>query len=226
MHGDVQLPARIMIELHYRPGTASMAPHIILEELQLPFRLTPVDTEAQQHKSAGYLKLNPNGLIPVLVDGDLVLYETAAIALHLADSNPEAGLAPALATLERAQFYKWLIWLTNTLQATLIAYFYPERWVDDGNESGVAQVKAHAEARIAPLLDQLEAQLQSHGGPWLLGDDYSAADAMAFMLCRWTRGFARPARSLPLLGVYLQCMLERPAVQRMLATEQLPQPWV
>jgi len=215
-----------MLQLHYYPSNASMAPHILLRELGAVFELVRVDRGNGEHKSPAYLKLNPNGLIPVLQDGELVLYETAAILLHLADTHAQAGLAPALGTAERAQFYKWLIWLTNTLQPALIAYYYPERWVDEGNAAGAAQVKAQAEARIAPLLDQLEAQLACHGGPWLLGKAYSAADPLAFMLCRWTRGFARPARCLPRLGDYLRRMLARPAVQQAIAVEGLPQPWV
>lgn len=215
-----------MIQLHYFPGNASMTPHILLEELGVPFELQFVDRSAAAHKSPDYLKLNPNGLIPVLVDGELVLYETAAICLHLADTHPQAGLAPSVGTKERAHFYKWLAWLTNTLQATLILYFYPERWVDEGNAQGAAQVKAHAETKIGGLLDQLDAQLASHGQPWLLGDRYSALDPYAFMLCRWTRGFARPARSLPQLSTYLQRMLSRPAVQRVIATERLTAPFV
>ena len=214
-----------MIQLHYYPSNASMAPHILLRELGTPFELLRVERDKGAHKSPAYLKLNPNGLIPVLVDGDLVLYETAAILLHLADTHPDAGLAPALGTPARAHFYKWLVWLTNTLQPLIIAFYYPERWVDAGNAAGVAQVKAHAEARIGPLLDQLEAQLAAHGGPWLLGEGYSAADALAFVLCRWTRGFARPARSLPLLGAYLQRMLARPAVRQMFEAEGLQEPW-
>ncbi len=214
------------MKLHYHPSNASLAPHILLRELGAAFELVLVDRANNAHKSPAYLKLNPNGLIPVLQDGDLVLYECAAILLHLADTHPEARLAPPLGTAERAHFYKWLIWLTNTLQPTIIAYYYPERWVAEGNAAGAAQVKAQAEARVAPLLDQLEAQLASHGGPWLLGEHYSAADALAFMLCRWTRGFARPARSLPQLGAYLQRMLARPAVQQVVAAEQLPAPLV
>jgi glutathione S-transferase len=73
------------------------------------------------------------------------------------------------------------------------------------------------------MLDQLEAQLQSHGGPWLLGAHYSAADCMAFVLCCWTRDLQRPANSLPALGTYLARMRQRPAVQRAAATEQLPE---
>ena len=213
-----------MITLHYHPSNASFAPHIVLEELQAPFQLSLVQRDIGAHKSPEYLKLNPNGLIPVMVEGGQVLYETAAILLHLADTHPDARLAPALGTSERAQFYKWLIWLTNTLQPMIISFYYPERWVDQGNAEGVAQVRKHAELRIGPLLDQLEAQLASHGGDWLLGAEYSAADPLAFMLCRWTRNFGRPARSLPHIGAYLQRMLAQPAVQRVIATEKLPQP--
>jgi glutathione S-transferase len=212
------------LQLHYFPSTASMAPHIVLEELGVPFELVWVDREHDAHKSPDYLRLNPNGLIPVLVDGSLVLYEAAAICLHLADCHPAASLAPPLATPERAHFYKWMVWLTNTLQADLILYFYPERWADD--DAGVASVKAHAEARVGSLLDQLEAELARHGGPWLLGAQYSAVDAYALMLCRWTRNFTRPARSLPQLGAYLQRVLARPAVQRAFATENISQPLV
>ena len=201
-----------------------MAPHLLLEELGLPFELKLVDRDRRAHKSPDYLRLNPNGLIPVLVDGELVLYEAAAICLHLVDTHPQAGLVPAVGTPQRAHFYKWLAWLTNTLQAALIIYFYPERWAD--SPEAVAQVKAHAEAKVGAMLAQLDAELARHGGPWLLGDTFSAVDAYALMLCRWTRGFARPARGLPKLGPYLQRVLARRATQRVFQREGLAQPWV
>ncbi|MEP7057318.1 MAG: glutathione S-transferase family protein [Caldimonas sp.] len=213
-----------MLELHYHPGNASMAPHMLLEELGVPYALKLVDRARQAHKSSQYLQLNPNGLIPVLVDGPTVLYESAAICLHLADTHAAGGLAPALGTPERAHFYKWLIWLTNTLQAALILYFYPERWADDA--SSAAQVKAHAELAIGRMLDQLEAELARHGELHLLGAKFSAVDLYALMLCRWTRGFTRPARSLPHLGPYLQRLLQRPAVQRVFEQEGLAPPLV
>ncbi len=213
-----------MIQLHYFPGNASRIPHILLEELGLPFELLYVDRAKSAQKSPAYLKLNPNGLIPVLVDGPLVLYETAAICLHLADTNPKAGLAPEVGTMERAHFYKWLAWMTNTFQAALTIYFYPERWVNEGNAAGRAEVKAHAEAKIGGMLDQIEAQLASHGKDWFLGERYSALDAYAFVTCHWTRGFPRPARSLPHLGPYIERVLARPAVQRVMATEKIAAP--
>jgi glutathione S-transferase len=207
-----------MLQLHYHPSDASLMPHIFLEELGLPFALKLVDRAHNAQKSPEYLRLNPNGLIPVLVDGELVLYETPAILLHLADTHPQAGLVPAQGTPARAHCYKWMVWLSNTLQATLVQYFYAERYVPD---AGVADFRARTEARLAPLLDQLEAQLQSSGGPWLLGTHYSAADCMAFVLCCWTRNLQRPANILPAMGAYLARMRQRPAVQRAVATEQL-----
>jgi len=216
-----------MIHLHYFPSNASFAPHVLLQEIGAPFELVLVDRTQGAHKRPEYLKLNPNGLIPVLQDGDLVLYETAAICLYLADTHPAARLAPPPGSAERARFYQWLVWLTNTLQAMLIHYFYPERLVDEGDAAAATQVKARAERHVGTMLQLLDEQLAAHGGPWLLGTDYAAVDPYAWMLCRWTRGFqTRPARDYPHLGPYLQRMLQRPALQRAIAAEQLPQPWV
>ncbi len=217
-----------MIQLHYAPATASMIPHLLLEEIGIPFELVLVDNTVDAHRAPSYLALNPNGLLPALTDGDgLVLYETAAICLHLCDTQPQSSLAPALGTVQRAHFYKWLMWLTNTLQSALIVYFYPQRWVDEGNADCVAQVKAHAQSKIDGLLDQLDAELARHGGLWFMGDTFSALDPYVFTLCRWTRNFSRrPAHALPHLGPYLQQVLARPASQRVMVTEQLSAPFV
>ena len=215
-----------MMQLHFYPSTASMAPHILLEEIGAPFELVLVNRAQDANQTQQYLKLNPNGLIPTLTAGDLVLYESAAICLHLCDSYPEAGLAPAIGSPERAHFYKWLMWLTNTLQATLIIYFYPERWMNASNPEGAAELRTHAEARVRLLLDQLDRELARHGGPWLLGERYSATDIYTLMLCHWTRNFDKPARNRVHLGPYLQRILARPAVIRAFAAEGLESPWV
>ncbi len=215
-----------MIELHYFPGSASMTPHLLLRELGVDFKLVYVDRAAGAHKRADYLALNPNGLIPVLVDGDLVLYETAAIVLHLVDRHPAAGLAPALGSLERAEFYKWLLWMSSTVQATMPLYFYSDRFVLPGNAAGAAEVKAMAGIQYDALMDQLDTRLAASGGPWMLGQRYSALDPYAFMLSRWTRSMKRPARTLKHLGPFLDRMLERPALQSMLEAEGLQPPFV
>ena len=214
-----------MYKLFYFPGNANLAPHMLLEEIGAPYELVLVDRENNAHKSPEYLKLNPSGRIPVLVDGDLAIHEAAAICLHLVDRHPQAGLAPAPGTRERAEFYKWLVYLTNTLQAELITYFYPERLVDDA--AAAAQVKTHAEARISGengMLDILERHLGQVGNPWLLGAHYSAADPYLVMLARWTRGMAAPARSRPNFSRYLAAAVSRPAVARAFAQEGLTAP--
>ena len=78
-----------------------MVPHILLEEIGAPYERVFVDRAKGAHRAPDHLKLNPNGLLPVLTDGELVLYETAAIALHLVDTHPQAGLVPALGTPEK-----------------------------------------------------------------------------------------------------------------------------
>lgn len=212
-----------MLTLHYHPGNANLAPHMLLREAGAPFELALVDRANRAQKSAAYLKLNPNGRIPVLVDGELVLYEAAAICLHLADRFPDAKLAPPVGTPARATFYKWLVWMTNTLQARLMHYFYPEQATPEA--AAHAGVKAAAEADVVALLGQLDALLASHGGPWLLGADFGAADAYAFMLCRWTRGFAsKPARDFPHLAPWLARVFARPAVAATFAAEGLSAP--
>jgi glutathione S-transferase len=210
-----------MYTLYYYPSNASLAPHMVLEEIGAPYELALVDRSANEHKSARYLKLNPSGLIPVLIDGDLVLTEAAAICLHLADCHPAAGLAPAVGTAERAQLYKWLLYLSNTLQAELISYFYPERLGGGAAET----VKANAEARIGKMLDLIEHHLAYGGGPWMLGSHYTIVDPYLLMLARWTRGFAHPARARAALAKFLAAMAGRAAVQRAFAQESLQPPW-
>jgi glutathione S-transferase len=214
-----------MLTLYHLPGAASLTPHLVLRELGLPFELRLVNRDAAEHKSAEYLRLNPNGLVPVLTDGQLVLYETAAIVLHLVDSQPAAGLAPPLGSSERAHFYKWMVWLSNSLQVAARSYFYPEQAVGAGHPAA-ADVKAAAEARIESLFDQVEAHLATHGGPWMMGARFSAVDPYTFMLGRWTRAMRRPARTLPHVGPFLQRVLERPATRETLAAEGLQPPWI
>lgn len=211
-----------MYVLHYYPSNANLAPHILLEELGVPYRLRLVDRDKDEHKSPEYLKLNPAGLIPVLVDGELVLPETAAICMHLVDRHPDAGLAPAVGSAERGHFYRWMVYLTNTLQAEILVHSYPERLVDGEAAAGV--VRGHAQQRIASMLDLVERHLEQRG-PWMLGERYSAVDPFLFMLCRWTRNLASPARARPCIKRLLDATMERPAVQRAHAQEELTPPF-
>ncbi|MGO4572338.1 glutathione S-transferase family protein [Microvirga sp. 2TAF3] len=210
----------MMLALYYYPGNASLLPHMMLREIGAAFELRLVNRDQNAQKSAEYLKLNPNGRIPVLVDGDLVLFETAAIALHLADKFPQAGLAPEIGTKERAEFYKWMVHLTNTPQAEYRAWFYPHEHATD--EAAVPSVKRAAEARLNRMFDVISEQLGD--GTWLLGDRFSAADLFLLMLIRWGRGMPRPPRSIPNLNALAERVAARPAVQAAFEVEGIKTP--
>ena len=211
-----------MYTLYYYPSNANLAPHVLLEEIGAPYRLEFVDRDKDAHKSPEYLRLNPAGLIPVLVDGDLVLPETAAICMHLADKHPEAQLVPQLGTAERAHFYRWFVYLTNTLQAEILTHAYPERLA--GDAAGAQAIKQNALLRIGGMLDLIENQLADRG-PYMLGAGYSAVDPFLFMLCRWTRNMPNPARNRTCIKRLLDTLMLRPAVQRAHAQEQLVPPF-
>ena len=97
------------------------------------------------------------GKIPTLEDGDLVLTESAAICLHLADKFPDARLAPPVGTPERSELYRWLLWLSNTVQMTQIRHFYPHRYGTEG-------VKEAADAELAGHYDQVDATSPAGSG--------------------------------------------------------------
>jgi glutathione S-transferase len=205
-----------MLRLYYYPGNASLAPHMLLRELNVPFELQLVDRKHDAQHSAEYLRLNPNGRIPTLVDGELVLWETAAICLHLLDRYPEPLQTPAPGTAPRAQLYKWLAWLSATLQPELMVSAYPERW----SSRATAEVAASAERHIDEMFDLAEAALD----PYLLGSRFSAADLYFLMLCRWSRKLQKPASSRPKTARLVAELLERPAVRATFEAEGLTPP--
>jgi glutathione S-transferase len=92
-----------MYSLYYAPGAASMVVHWLLIELGVPHELRLVDTKSGQQKSAEYLALNPNGVVPTLIDEGVPRFECAALAMLLADRHPQAGFAPAADSPLRAQ---------------------------------------------------------------------------------------------------------------------------
>jgi glutathione S-transferase len=211
-----------MYALHYYPGNASLLPHMMLREIGAAFELRLVDRTINAQRSPEYLQLNPNGRIPVLIDGDLVLYETAAIALHLCDRHPEAGLAPPVGSAERAQFYKWMVHLTNTPQAEYRAWFYP--FEHTAERSGAIAVKQAAGARLEGMFDRIAGQLE--GRDFLLASGFSAADLFLVMLIRWGRGLPRPPRDISVLAAHAARVLARPAVQATFAAEGIAAPFV
>ncbi len=204
------------MELYYRPGAASLAAHIALLEVGEPFRLVLVTGRGDDISPPGYPALNPHRRVPTLVDGGLVVYEAAAVVMHLADTHPAAGLAPAIGTPERADWYRWMAYLTNTVQATMMVWIYPERYTAD--PAGIAAVKLQAARDLAGMRDFLEAELE---GRDTLLDAFSTADIFLLMLTRWGRNLAPRWWDQPNLGRHYRAVRERPATSAAMTAEDL-----
>jgi glutathione S-transferase len=212
-----------MIELHYYPDNASQFPHMLLHELGCPFALQLVDRDHDAQHSAAYLKLNPNGKIPVLVDDGQVIFETGAIGLHLADKFPEAGLAPPPGSPDRGAYYKWMVFMACVPQAEYRSWFYPREFVDD--PALAPHVRSAANLRLMGVFGRIAAQLGA--GPWLLGERFSAADLYLLMMTRWGRLLPkRPASVFPEIAAHGARVLARPAVQATFAAEGVAGPFV
>ncbi len=205
-----------MYSLYYSPGAASLVVHWLLIELGVPHELRLVDTAAKQHKGADYLALNPNGVVPTLIDQGQPLYEAAALVLHLADRHAEVALAPAGDDPQRGQYLQWVLNLANTLQSPLRLWWYPQ---DIGAERPDA-VKDGARGRIEAAWDRLDAHLAANG-PYLLGERLSAADFYLTMLMRWTRNMPRPGHEWPHLAALAQRLKARPSFRTLYEREGL-----
>lgn len=206
-----------MVTLHYYPSNANAAPHMLLEEFGVDYDLVLVDRTTNAQKSPEYLKINPNGRIPTLIDGDHSIFESAAIMMHLVDKYPEKGFAPAMGTPERGHFYQWMCFLTNSVQEDLMSWFYPERLV--GEEEGVRElIKAGAEKRVSQHFDVIEQHLQAQG-PYFLGDKISAVDLFFTMIARWSRGISPAPRSRVHVSKLIDLIINRDAVKQAYADE-------
>lgn len=201
-----------MYTLHYYPANANAAPHMLLEEIGVDYVLALVEREINSQKSPEYLKINPTGRIPALVDGDQPIFEAAAIVMHLVDQHPEAQMAPAIGSSERASFYQWLTFLTNSLQEELMIWQYPDR-LTGNDKAAEAVVKAGSEKRASEYLDVIENHL-AQNGPYFLGDKVSAADLYLTMLSRWAQPMSNPPRSRPGIAKLLDLTTNRAAVKR------------
>ena len=172
-----------MITLYGIPGTATTAPHMVLEELGVDYEFVLVERtdDGVPTAPADYIKLSPFGKVPTLKVDDLVLTESAACCLHLADLHAGKGLIPAVGTAERAETMRWLMFLTNTVQPAYLRFFYSARYTNDPN--GADLVQANAVDELTALRDYISGKLGS--GPFLQGNAFSIADIYLAMLSSW-----------------------------------------
>lgn len=204
-----------MYKLFYFPRNASWAPHLILKELGVDFELIFVDRKSQSQKTEDYLRLNPTGRIPTLVDGNQAIFESGAIALYLSEKHPEVKLIPSLDTPERALCYQWLFYLTSTLQPELMVYFYPEKHTD--NTGYCSSIVAAQEDRITQMFSILDDQIGSN--TYLIGNTITICDYFLFMLCHWGSEFKRPPLDFSNLARCLKGLASRVSFQEVCTAE-------
>ncbi|MFZ6766685.1 glutathione S-transferase family protein [Undibacterium sp. Di26W] len=204
-----------MYTLYYCPGSASMIVHLALLEIGAEYELKLVDVEKKQQKDPAYLRLNPNGVVPTLVFDNRPYLESAALLMLLSERHPEAGLMPAIGSIEHDQWRQWIVFISTSLQTAFRAWFYP---AELGYEEHTEVTRLALQKRIAAIWDQLEQHLSQHG-PYLLGDTFSGADLHLTMLMRWSRNMPRTATEWPALNRLAHLIIARPSWQKMVAIE-------
>ena len=183
-----------MLTLYLAPGSSSMAVHIALHEIGVPFETKPMSFSGNDMRAPNYLKLNPEGKVPTLLIGGRPLTEVAAILYFLAKRYPDAGLLPRDDIEDDAQALSWMSFIAATLHPAR------QRGLDYANE-----IYAIADRRL--------------GSGWAIGH-YSIADIHLFRLYwRFSNSLKPAAGTFPNLDAHYARMMARPAVQRAIEIE-------
>ena len=193
-----------MMKLYGTPPTRALRAVWLLNELGLECEMVPVDLMQGEHLQPEFLALNPAGKVPVLVDGSLVVTESVAIQLYLAEKNPQAGLIPE--NLEaRAQMYRWIFFLVTEIEQPLwrIArhtFLYPE-------EKRLPQDVDLARQECLEMVAVFEHHMEGH--EFVVANRLSVADFTAAYTLDWVNEEKMLAHA-PRLRAYLKMMYSRP----------------
>lgn len=199
------------MKLYYAPRTRANRVRWTLEELGVPYELVPLNLGAGEHRSPEYLSIHPRGRVPAFVDGDVVLYESGAICMYLADRFASHGLAPAIDSPLRGAYYNWLALAMAELDPTL-ATIFGQRRLGDGERSPVIERQAIERWQGDLLL--LESTFVD-GRHYLLGADFSVADVLVGSVVLWARSMG--LCEAPQAVAYAERLVARPAYQRAIA---------
>ncbi|EYC51908.1 glutathione S-transferase [Hylemonella gracilis str. Niagara R] len=200
------------MKLYFKPGACSLSPHIVLEELGLPYEAVAVDTKAKKlPDGSDYLAINPKGYVPALqLDSGEVLTEGPAVVQYLADQKPEKKLVPANGTMERYRLQSWLTFIGTEVHKSFSPLFNPAM-----PEEAKAIARANLERRLGWVNQQLA------GKDYLMGADFTVADAYLYTVANWARLVKFDISALTNLTAYMARVAARPAVQAALKAEGL-----
>ncbi len=202
-----------MLKLYYSPGTCALASRIALEDAGAEYEVVRIDFSRQEQRSPDYLKINPKGRVPSLATGKGILTETPAILTFIAQSYPDARLAPLEDAYALAEMQAFNSYLSSTVHVNHAHGRRGARWADD--ESSHEDMKRKvAETMLASM------QLIEYGmleGPWVMGEAYAVADPYLFTMARWLEGDGVEVDALPRIKDHMQRMSTLDSVRRALA---------
>jgi glutathione S-transferase len=197
-----------MIKLYYVPRTRSVRPRMVLEELGVPHELVRLDPAKRETHTAEHLARQPLGHVPALEDGDVRMFESAAICLWLAERYGEGRLLPAPGTAARAQAYQWLAFALTELEPP-VAAAGAEKRRPEGQQDPARVEEARQRFRAAAMVvaDAVAAR------QYLLGDEVSAVDFVVGPILSWGKA-ALGLDGVPGAEEYVRRMRERPSWKR------------
>jgi len=198
------------MKLYFSPDACSLSPHIVLRELGLPFTMVKVDTKTKKTADGGdFLLINPKGYVPVLeLDNGQRLTEGPAIVQYLADLKPEAKLAPANGSFERTRLQEWLNFITSEIHKTFSPMF---------NAAMPDEAKAIFKEKLLQRFGQIAPTLEKQD--YLLGAQFTVADAYLSTVLRWAKHFSIDLDQWPALARYMERIDARPSVKAALEAE-------
>lgn len=206
-----------MYTLYWCPWTGSLAPQAVLEEVGTAYRLEKVDTKKGEHRHPAYLKVNPNGLVPAMTDGEgRTTFESAALVALLCERHPEARLAPAVGDPARGDFHTWLFFMADTVYPAFRRRYHSETMSTSAED--VPRIRARAQEHLWEAWRILDDALA--GRPYLLGPEASACDIYLLMLASWFEPLNELWESCPNLARCVRTTAARPAVARALRTHE------
>ena len=198
-----------MYTLHWSPNTGAFAPHAALAEAGVDYRLVEVDLSTNEHHEPEFRALNPRAQVPVLTLPDgLVMTESAAMVMHIADCHPEAGLLPPPGNPARARAYRWLVFGAVNIYETGCRIEDTHHYSDE--ESDFAGIRAKARRDLDRYWDMVADAAGE--GPFLLGPHFCAADLYLLMLSQWHPDRTDLLARRPALGPLFEAVRRRPAV--------------
>lgn len=171
-----------MFTLYARSGSGSTAVEALLAECGAPYRIENVSSETDGLAYQAYLQINPRGEVPSLrLPDDSSMTESAAMMIYLADSYPNAGLAPAVTSPLRASYLRWMIYFASAVYMADLRFYYPQRYSTEVAHADFIKAKAteHMDRDFAIFAAALGNR------PYVLGETFSAVDIYAAMLLSW-----------------------------------------